>query len=43
MLPELVARYRAAGYRFVTVGTLLRSAAVTDLNRPAKISLVVGT
>jgi len=36
MLPELVARYRAAGYRFVTVGTLLRSAAVTDLNRPAK-------
>jgi peptidoglycan/xylan/chitin deacetylase (PgdA/CDA1 family) len=43
MLPELVARYRASGYRFVTVGTLLRSAAAAELNRPAKISLVLGT
>ena len=43
MLPELVDRYRAAGYRFVTVGTLLRSVAPADLNRPAKISLTAGT
>ena len=39
MLPELVGRYRAAGYTFVTIGTLLRHTTVQQLNRPAKLPL----
>jgi peptidoglycan/xylan/chitin deacetylase (PgdA/CDA1 family) len=39
MLPDLVARYRSAGYTFVTVGTLLRAVAPGTLNAPAKITL----
>jgi len=39
MLPELVARYRQAGYSFVTVGSLLRRASATELNHPAKLPL----
>ncbi len=38
-LPELVARYRAAGYRFVTVGELLRQATPDQLNRAAQTPL----
>ena len=37
MLPELVARYRQAGYAFVTVGRLLRRTSPAELNRPAAI------
>lgn len=36
MLPEVVARFRAAGYRFVTVGELLRLVQPFELNHPAK-------
>lgn len=36
MLPELVAVFRAAGYRFVTVGQLLRAARTDEVNHPAK-------
>lgn len=36
MLPEVVARFRKAGYRFVTVGTLLESVPPADTNHPAK-------
>jgi peptidoglycan-N-acetylglucosamine deacetylase len=39
MLPELVTRYRQAGYSFVTVGSLLRRVSAADLNHPAKLSL----
>ncbi|HEX3463444.1 MAG TPA: polysaccharide deacetylase family protein [Candidatus Elarobacter sp.] len=39
MLPEVVAAYRKAGYRFVTVGNLLRAVPVDQLNRPAKTPL----
>ena len=39
MLPELVMRYRQAGYAFVTVGSLLRRVPPADLNRPARVSL----
>lgn len=36
MLPELVAAFRAVGYRFVTVGQLLRMVPVDDVNHPLK-------
>jgi peptidoglycan/xylan/chitin deacetylase (PgdA/CDA1 family) len=36
MLPALVARYRSAGYRFVTVGELLAAVGPDELNHPAK-------
>jgi peptidoglycan/xylan/chitin deacetylase (PgdA/CDA1 family) len=36
MLPEVVARFRAAGYTFVTVGTLLGRVSPEWLNHPAK-------
>jgi peptidoglycan/xylan/chitin deacetylase (PgdA/CDA1 family) len=36
MLPELAAAFRSAGYRFVTVGQLLRAVPVDDVNHPAK-------
>ena len=36
MLPRLAAAFRAAGYRFVTVGQLLRTVPVDDVNHPAK-------
>lgn len=36
MLPEVVRRFRAAGYRFVTVSSLLAQVSVPDLNHPAK-------
>jgi peptidoglycan/xylan/chitin deacetylase (PgdA/CDA1 family) len=39
MLPELVARYRQAGYSFVTVGSLLQRASAAELNHPAKLPL----
>jgi len=39
MLPEVVRKFRAAGYRFVTVSTLLAHVSVADLNHPAKHSL----
>jgi peptidoglycan/xylan/chitin deacetylase (PgdA/CDA1 family) len=38
-LPEIVDRYRRAGYAFVTVGTLLRRASAEQLNRPARLPL----
>ncbi len=36
MLPEVVARFRAAGYQFVTVGELLQKVTTAELNHPAK-------
>jgi len=36
MLPDLAAAFRSAGYRFVTVGQLLRSVPADDVNHPAK-------
>ena len=36
ILPALVARYRAAGYRFVTVGQLLAAVGPDQLNHPRK-------
>lgn len=36
MLPQVVARFRSAGYRFVTVGQLLQKVTPADLNHPAK-------
>jgi peptidoglycan/xylan/chitin deacetylase (PgdA/CDA1 family) len=36
MLPEVVARFRAAGYQFVTVGELLDRVTTAELNHPAK-------
>ena len=36
MLAQVVARFRAAGYRFVTVGTLLAQVTPKELNHPAK-------
>ena len=36
MLPAIVARYRRAGYRFVTVGELLRFVTPEQLNHPLK-------
>jgi peptidoglycan/xylan/chitin deacetylase (PgdA/CDA1 family) len=39
MLPAVVARYRAAGYVFVTVGALLKRVSPDQLNHPAKVPL----
>lgn len=36
MLPQVVERFRAAGYRFVTVGQLLDAVKPFELNHPAK-------
>lgn len=36
MLPDVVARFQAAGYRFVTVRELLAKATAAELNHPAK-------
>lgn len=36
MLPVVVARFRAAGYRFVTAGQLLQRVTPSELNHPAK-------
>jgi hypothetical protein len=36
MLPEVVARFRAAGYQFVTVGQLLEQTTPAELNHPSK-------
>jgi len=38
-LPQIVARYRAAGYTFVTVGQLLRRVSPEQLNHPLKAPL----
>lgn len=35
-LPQIVARFRAAGYRFVTVGALLAQTTPNDINHPAR-------
>ena len=35
-LPNVVERFRRAGYRFVTVGELLRSVRNDDLNHPLR-------
>ncbi len=39
LLPDLVARYRRAGYTFVTVGELLRRTSAEQLNHPARVPL----
>jgi peptidoglycan/xylan/chitin deacetylase (PgdA/CDA1 family) len=39
MLPEVIARFRAAGYDFVTVGQLLARVTPAELNHPAKRSV----
>lgn len=36
MLPEVISRFRAAGYRFVTVGELLKQASVEETNHPLR-------
>ena len=36
MLPQVVARFEAAGYRFVTVGQMLAAVTPAELNHPAK-------
>jgi peptidoglycan/xylan/chitin deacetylase (PgdA/CDA1 family) len=36
MLPAVAAAFRAAGYRFVTVGQLLRAVRADDVNHPAR-------
>lgn len=38
-LPEVVARFRRAGFTFVTVGALLRRTSAEQLNRPAKVAI----
>lgn len=38
-LPEVVARFKAAGYRFVTVGELLAKVPASQINHPAKHSV----
>jgi peptidoglycan/xylan/chitin deacetylase (PgdA/CDA1 family) len=38
-LPEVIAAYRRAGFRFVTVGELLRRVPADQLNHPAKLPL----
>ena len=38
-LPEIVGRFRRAGYAFVTVGALLRRTSAEQLNRPARLPL----
>jgi peptidoglycan-N-acetylglucosamine deacetylase len=42
MMPAVVARFRAAGYQFVTVGELLKRAGATAVNDPAKHPLSNG-
>lgn len=42
LLPDLVARYRAAGYSFVTVGALLRRVPAASLNHPHRAPLALG-
>jgi peptidoglycan/xylan/chitin deacetylase (PgdA/CDA1 family) len=39
MLPELVRAYRDAGFRFLTVGRLMREVRSEELNHPAKLPL----
>lgn len=39
MLPDLVRRYRAAGYTFVTVEQLLARTSVNAINDPARVAL----
>lgn len=39
MLPAVVGRLRAAGFRFVTVGELLRAVDPDELNHPARVPL----
>lgn len=41
-LPSVVEAYRRAGYRFVTVGTLLREVSPDQLNRPTRTPLARG-
>lgn len=36
ILPQVVARFESAGYRFVTVRELLKAVPVADINHPAK-------
>ncbi|MHB8148020.1 MAG: hypothetical protein ACYDGM_12275, partial [Vulcanimicrobiaceae bacterium] len=38
-LPEVVARFRRAGYEFVTVGELLRRVSAQEINHPERRSL----
>ena len=38
-LPEVVDRFRRAGFTFVTVGALLRRSSAEQLNHPAKVAL----
>ena len=38
-LPSVIARFRSAGYRFVTVGELLRRASAQEINHPAHRAL----
>ena len=40
-LPELIGAYRRAGFRFVTVGELLRLVPADQLNHPAKLPLAL--
>ena len=42
-LPGVVKAFRSAGFRFVTVGELLRSVPWEKINHPAKVSLGGGS
>jgi len=42
MLPQVVAAFRKAGYRFVTVGSLLRATAPEQINLPQRVPLMSG-
>lgn len=39
-LPTVVARFRASGFRFVTVGELLRAVPLADILRPERVQLL---
>jgi len=39
MLPEIVQRFRKSGYRFVTVGDLMKTASTEEINHPLRRAL----
>ena len=41
-LPVIVGAYRAAGYRFVTVRSLLEAVPVREINWPEHVDLATG-
>ncbi|MGH7754751.1 MAG: polysaccharide deacetylase family protein [Vulcanimicrobiaceae bacterium] len=39
MLPQIIERFRGAGFRFVTVGTLVRRLPLVQIDHPAKVAI----